>query len=773
MFWERFIPVTFILGIEKVLCVRWSMMQRNNVLFSIVVTIYNKADVIERCVTSLINQTYSNIQIVLVNDGSKDDSLKLCYDYAKKDSRVIVVDQQNQGVAGARNTGLSAADGQYVTFVDADDYLEPNVFENVAALLANKQCLDMITWGCIEEDSSGKILESISMEQGAYSTKKQAYLEINRRLLGYIWLWAFKKDMLCKNQLLFEKFFEPIDDYLFVLKAFEKANSVGSVENTFYHYVRSDSLQSLSKTIPPHIFQQHLQITMFKLKLFQQLHMDEVYIAREMKIAMYAAFKNGIKRMFRHEEADIMTKIQQLIDVPEMQKYFYGNNVEIKVKESEIPRYNAALSKDCAQLYELFLEYENKKRKQSGEFRYSFPTNITDKSLAREVLMGKKSVAIYGMYPFGEGYVEDLIRRKVNVEALFDASQGLSTSDRTVCGIKVKPEEDLRNYNGVLIIAGNGSFQRLSKKAREYGIKHMLPYYFIYDGCSFGYIEYRDKYQIVNVAKTHLMQIEYPEKVFINSLELAITHRCALNCDKCANLISYFEFPRDAHFDKMSSSVKKILDANVYINELRILGGEPFLNKDLVHYLRLLQPYANIGLISIMTNATVLPTEEEIKCLKDPRVYVTMSNYGPKSTKLDALKKRFEQEGILYRIYNVSEWQDCNTIEYESLSSEELKARMNNCSANNCYTLYDSKLYRCPYNAGVTILHAIPEEIADYLDIEKIDAADICCTLTEFMRKDFSKICAYCRSRPRSGKTIEVAKQLKGKHPYKKYEYKE
>lgn len=750
-----------------------SMMQSNNVLFSIVVSVYNKVDVIERCVTSLMNQTYSNIQIVLVNDGSKDDSLKLCYDYAKKDSRIKVIDQQNQGVAGARNTGLSAADGQYVTFVDADDYLELNIFENVANLLANNPSLDMITWGCIEEDSSGKILERISMEQEVYSSKKQAYLEINSRLFGYVWLWTFKKEMLCKNQLLFEKFFEPIDDYLFVLKAFEKSDSVGAVQNTFYHYVRSDSLQSLSKTIPPHVFQQHLQISMFKLKLFQKLHMDDAYIASEMKIAMYGAFRNGIKRMFRHEEEDIMTKIQQLIDVPEMQKYFYGNNAEIKIKESEIPRYNAALSKDCAQLYDLFFEYENKKRKQSVEFRYSFPANITDKVLAKEVLKGEKNVAIYGMYPFGEGYVEELIRRKINVVALFDVSQGNLSSDRAICGIKVNSEADLHNYNGVLIIAGNGSFQRLSKKAREYGIKHILPYYFIYDGCYFDFNGYQDKYQIANVAKTHLVQTTHPEKVFIHSLELAITHRCTLNCDKCANLISYFECPRDAHFDQMSSSVRKILDADVYINELRILGGEPFLNKELADYLRLLQSYTNIGLISIMTNATILPTEEEIKCLKDPRVYVTMSNYGPKSTKLDALKKRFDQEGILYRIYNVTEWQDCNTIEYKSLSAEELKIKMNNCSVNNCYTLYDSKLYRCPYNAGVTILQAIPEEIADYLDIEKINDSDICCALTNFMEKDFSEICAYCKSRPRFGERIEVARQLKGKHLYKKYEFKE
>ena len=746
-------------------------MQRN-VLFSVVVTVYNKEAVIDRCVMSLLNQSYTNLQIILVDDGSKDNSLKICRNYAERDARIKIIEQENKGVSEARNAGLFAADGDYITFVDADDYLESNVFKNVADLLNENPGLDMISWGCIEENVKGEVLARIPMMQGVYESKKEAYLEINKRLLGYIWLWTFKKDLIIKNNITFDKFFDTIEDYWFVLMAFRKADRIGVVEDSFYHYVRSISLHSLSKSPPLQVVDQHLRISMFKLQLFQELDMDEKYIAEEMKLAMYGVLKNGIKRLFRSDESDIIPKIQELIELPEIQRYFYDNPAPIIQKESEMPRYHAAMRKDCEALYSLFKEYDRQKR-QDAERYYPFPDNITDKGIASEVLQNGAAVAVYGMYPFGVGYIEELLKRGINVVALFDASAGRIDPDCEVCGIIVSPEEALKDFDGILIIAGNGSYRRLYDKATEYGVKHLLPYYFIYDGCYFDFAEYRNIYQIANVAKSHKIQFSNPNTLSINSLELAITHRCTLNCEKCANMMSYFSHPEDADFEEACASLKKILDSDVYITELRILGGEPFLNKELSKYLRFLQSYENIGLISIMTNATLIPTQEDLQCLKDKRVYVTMSNYHHLSPKLNELERLFEEESILYRVYNVTEWQDCNTIEWEPLSQEELANRLKNCCSNNCYTLYNTTLYRCPFNAGVTLLHAVPQKDTDFLSIQATPDERIVDELTKFIETKVSPICAYCRSRPREVGTIEVAKQMKGKHSFETYVYEE
>ena len=97
-------------------------------LVSIIVPIYNAQNYLNRCLDSLLAQTLEDIEIILINDGSKDDSLAICRAYEEKDSRIIVIDQKNAGVSAARNAGLDRASGQYVGFVDPDDWVEPDMY---------------------------------------------------------------------------------------------------------------------------------------------------------------------------------------------------------------------------------------------------------------------------------------------------------------------------------------------------------------------------------------------------------------------------------------------------------------------------------------------------------------------------------------------------------------------------------------------------------------------------------------------------------------------
>lgn len=98
-------------------------------MISIIVPVYNAEKYLNRCILSLLNQTYYNLKIILVNDGSIDNSKKICENAAKKDSRVKVINSVNEGVSLARNKGLKRASGDYVSFVDSDDYVEPGYIE--------------------------------------------------------------------------------------------------------------------------------------------------------------------------------------------------------------------------------------------------------------------------------------------------------------------------------------------------------------------------------------------------------------------------------------------------------------------------------------------------------------------------------------------------------------------------------------------------------------------------------------------------------------------
>ena len=98
---------------------------------SVIIPIYNTEKYLPRCIESIIKQTYDNIEIILVNDGSTDQSSKICKKYSRIDNRVVLIEQDNKGAAAARNTGLRHATGNYIGWVDSDDYIEPDMFEKM------------------------------------------------------------------------------------------------------------------------------------------------------------------------------------------------------------------------------------------------------------------------------------------------------------------------------------------------------------------------------------------------------------------------------------------------------------------------------------------------------------------------------------------------------------------------------------------------------------------------------------------------------------------
>ena len=101
----------------------------NRPLISVIVPVYNMQDYLETCMNSILGQTYENLEIILVNDGSKDSSPQMCDAFAEKDSRIKVIHKENGGLSSARNAGLDVATGDYIGFVDSDDSIRPNFFE--------------------------------------------------------------------------------------------------------------------------------------------------------------------------------------------------------------------------------------------------------------------------------------------------------------------------------------------------------------------------------------------------------------------------------------------------------------------------------------------------------------------------------------------------------------------------------------------------------------------------------------------------------------------
>ena len=147
---------------------------------SVIVPVYKVERYLRRCVQSILNQTHSNLEVILVDDGSPDGSGALCDEFAKQDSRVQVIHKDNGGLSDARNAGLSIARGDYVTFVDSDDWIEPDAYEAMLAL-AEESGAQLVCAGRYDEDeTTGQITVGLCPEKRELISDKEALRRILR-----------------------------------------------------------------------------------------------------------------------------------------------------------------------------------------------------------------------------------------------------------------------------------------------------------------------------------------------------------------------------------------------------------------------------------------------------------------------------------------------------------------------------------------------------------------------------------------------------------------
>lgn len=138
---------------------------------SVIVPVYKAEDVLMKCVESILTQTYTNLEVILVDDGSPDHSGAICDQYVKKDSRVKVIHKKNGGVSSARNYGLNIATGDYCTFVDSDDYIDPTMYENMMKKAKQFDC-DVVMCDCVKEYGDRGEVYTHEIRSGYYNRKQ-------------------------------------------------------------------------------------------------------------------------------------------------------------------------------------------------------------------------------------------------------------------------------------------------------------------------------------------------------------------------------------------------------------------------------------------------------------------------------------------------------------------------------------------------------------------------------------------------------------------------
>ncbi len=210
-------------------------------LISVIVPIYNVEKYLRKCVDSLINQTYKNLEIILVDDGSPDNCPKICDEYAKQDSRIKVMHKENGGLSDARNAGMKVARGEYISFIDSDDWIKSEMIEDMYNRMIEDNS-DLVSSGVLWVDEDGVEIRNATVSENCVLNTEQAIKELinDGKLKQHVWNKLYKTDLI-KN-ILFDKG-KYHEDVFWSYKVIGESKRISIEKNSYYFYVqRSESI---------------------------------------------------------------------------------------------------------------------------------------------------------------------------------------------------------------------------------------------------------------------------------------------------------------------------------------------------------------------------------------------------------------------------------------------------------------------------------------------------------------------------------------------------
>lgn len=215
---------------------------------SIIIPVYNTAQYLKRCLDSVRHQTYTNLEIICVDDGSTDGSQDIVDEYGRIDSRFIVIHQENGGESSARNTGLLKSTGDYIGFMDCDDWIEPNMYEIlVDALESNYADIAACSWFKSFDDNEIEMINKKKVLEGVINQEQfMRYIYERDSYQGFAYMWdkLYKREVLTDqghNILLFDNNIRLGGDVIYLAMAALNCNSAVYVPKAMYHYYQRNS----------------------------------------------------------------------------------------------------------------------------------------------------------------------------------------------------------------------------------------------------------------------------------------------------------------------------------------------------------------------------------------------------------------------------------------------------------------------------------------------------------------------------------------------------
>lgn len=383
-------------------------------------------------------------------------------------------------------------------------------------------------------------------------------------------------------------------------------------------------------------------------------------------------------------------------------------------------------------------------------------------SFRKDKIQENQKILIYGAGIYGEIALRGLEILGLNADFFVDKGH----AGEEYLGIPViHPDELNSKRSEVIIIASLNYFGEILEYLKNIGLNQY------YDMEDLMHLDFEH----VGLSEYALEEVQHFEKyqitienyqrnaMIINHCEIVVTEKCTLRCRDCANLMQYYKKPESFDMKEIIRAFDRFLETIDILCELRILGGEPFICKDLEILLKRYIQCEKVKRITIYTNSTIIPDQSIINVLKNRKLAVHLSNYGPCSKHVDKLKKIFAENKIIYFVHTYEKWRDFGNLEKRNYSKEHAVQLYQTCFSGKCYTFYRGKFYLCPRAAHGERLGIFQNQQNEYIDFSDKNM------MVDTKRKELKQLitttktltaCEYCNGESTYSKEIDAAVQI-------------
>tara|TARA_B100001059_G_scaffold97345_1_gene96620 strand:+ start:506 stop:1720 length:1215 start_codon:yes stop_codon:yes gene_type:complete len=383
-----------------------------------------------------------------------------------------------------------------------------------------------------------------------------------------------------------------------------------------------------------------------------------------------------------------------------------------------------------------------------------------------------------GVIVFGTGNLGTLALRgleKKNIKLICFLDNNKNNQNKKFKNYEVISPYDLKlkKYNFPILICSL-NFRYFKRQLKSLGVSDFYDSDFLFDKLDLdnsdtAWSQERCKVEL-DLYNYSVKSVREKEKLNLNSLDLVLTEKCSLKCKDCSNLMQYYAKPVDEDFDNLVKSLDQFMNSVDYVQELRIIGGEPFMYKRIDEVIKKIKNYKNFGRLVVYTNGTIVPKIDKISSFKADNVVFKISNYGEISRNVIKLEKFLSENNINFITERVTRWQDCAKIEKYERDLSLTKEIFGNCCVNDALTLLHGKLYLCPYSAHAENLHAIPETKEDSINLLKNNNnSEIKKQIKSLVfDKEYLEACNWCNGRDYNVAQVDAAIQTKNPLEFKK-----